>query len=469
MPAKPTKVRWREYNFSPAEYERRTGQTLYPAEQGARPAPRRYTVPAVPRDPRSAPGRYFDYDPATKSLVPQRGLRGPGTTDSGIPKVRLPAGLRPSPGRFPGKWPLPGAGGLFPDPFDLADRLHNRSPGWKPALGNEAYMTLKCQSSPLTDPVNGYNDISHIGYRSGHVNAGDCGIQLQAWAGAGPTTWPDSTFTTTEPHFTLVALAGKVNGPGGDPTGRVAGFADRFMYSQVWWWTSPVGTTAQTQPVRYDVGGSALDAMPNPNLMRFLPGPATQQQPAPLAPGIEGWTNPANAPETWAFTYTPGGRYRSPVSKRVVPDDPGHERKFVPRSRAIMVALFNALDTISESAEIVDSFYEALPKSVRTRWEAKHARPEQAFIDNAGQYGIDGADWKARALYYNWDKVDMDLAVRNIIKNAVEDRLLGDIHKRLPANTINALSPSAETDPFRKLSKEIDRWMDYLLDEAMKG
>lgn len=485
MPAKPT---WQKNMGVDAQNNRNAGISAFreslrreaslpiPQAQGARPSPR-----ADPRASRSGLN-YVDWTPDDQRRLDDARRANPAHSGRGVPAGAGRGTRQPLPGGIPkgfpgGKWPRPGIPGLWPSPIDLADKWFNRPPGWKPVPGNAPYMTLKCQASPLTDPLNGYNDVSHDGVRTGHVNQGDCGLQLQSWNGAGPLNQAAGTALSFAQDMTFVALSGKVNGPGGDPTGRPGNFADRFMYSQVWWWTAPVGTPFHYPVFAFGSAGGAPDGMPDPNVQRGEPGngpanPGGAPAPAPAPtsgpnPDIGSW--PTNGPAEWSMTFTPGARIPTPTPTRTVPGEPNKERKVMARSKALLVALFNALDTISEAAEVVDSFYEALPESVRKRWEKNHARPDAPFIDNAGQYGIDGADWKARALYYNWHKVDLDLAVRNVIKNGVEDRLLGDIHKRLPANTINALSPTKDMDPFIKISKEIDKWMDYLLDEAMKG
>jgi hypothetical protein len=86
--------------------------------------------------------------------------------------------------------------------------------------------------------------------------------------------------------------------------------------------------------------------------------------------------------------------------------------------------MFNVLDKLSEAAEVVDSFYQALPKDVRKRWN----RPERPG-DQMGQYGAEGADWKLQALYHNWEKVDMNEAIKNVLANQLEDKLYGEAHR----------------------------------------
>jgi len=483
----------------------RKGEQL-PAEQGARPAPRQYAIPKGEREGRSGYGRPpIQYvEPTEQDLLNKRRTMVPR-----VPRTRTKDGIPWALPRTPRGLP----GGMVIDLLDLADNMSRKAGGIQPDPANAPWMTLKCRAVPETDPANGYAAVSHDGYRSGHVNASDCGLQLQSWNGAGPLNQAQGTYSTSEENFTLVALAGKVNGPGGDPTGRPGNFSDRFMYSQVWWWHAPVGTMA-TYPSFVDAPASmSVNTMPDPNAQRrssgerpnpYGPPPVgTAVQPAPaetVKRDMSLW--PDFAPETWSFVVTPGrggvkipgktptinpdplelsgdGPKRGQPPVRTVPGDPLHERKFVPRSKRLAALLFNALDNVSEGAEVIDAIYKALPKSVRKRWEEKHGREAAPFIDNAGQYGIDGADWKAKAIYYNMHKIDWDEAARNVIKNAVEDRILGDIHKRLPKNIGNTLSrdeirPSndysedIETDPMKTLSKAIDNWMDWLLDQAEK-
>jgi hypothetical protein len=88
--------------------------------------------------------------------------------------------------------------------------------------------------------------------------------------------------------------------------------------------------------------------------------------------------------------------------------------------RRLGVAGAKILDLTSESAEVVDAIYRALPKDVRDKWD----RPDRK-ADSIGQYGIAGADWKIQAIFHNYHKVDIAQAIQNIAMNEVEDRLIG--------------------------------------------
>lgn len=97
--------------------------------------------------------------------------------------------------------------------------------------------------------------------------------------------------------------------------------------------------------------------------------------------------------------------------------------------------LWRFLDMISEGAELVDAVYDALPKSVRKKWNEKPGCGKgRGLIDTAGQYGIDGADCKLQAIYYNADKIDLWEAVRNALLNELSDKIVGNIMRKLPRN-----------------------------------
>ena len=83
--------------------------------------------------------------------------------------------------------------------------------------------------------------------------------------------------------------------------------------------------------------------------------------------------------------------------------------------------VFRALDKVSEASEIVDAIWRALPENARS------PQRKRGLIDSAGQYGIDGADWKLAQIWMNIDDVDWQQAIRNILANEVEDRIIGGV------------------------------------------
>ncbi|PZO60395.1 MAG: hypothetical protein DI635_15460 [Pseudoxanthomonas suwonensis] len=186
-----------------------------------------------------------------------------------------------------------------------------------------------------------------------------------------------------------------------------------------------------------------VKAFPNPdaspvhdaNVARRLPAhrPGTPPDAVRAAPRP---VTPSDHPEALKrWRWWSGGRGGPPgPHMRTPPPSRTRERKVRSRSLTVSLAMFKALDLTSEASEIVSSFYDALPKEVRKRWERGRGEDPDKYrnFDNFGQYGIDGADWKLQALYHNWDKVDLGEAFRNVAKNMVEDRVYGSIHRYMP-------------------------------------
>ena len=164
----------------------------------------------------------------------------------------------------------------------------------------------------------------------------------------------------------------------------------------------------------------------NPNFVRYMPGvpvPANPRRPS-APPVIEAQQVVFPAPnESLAPPRVPF-LPRSPTQTRR-----RRERKVISRTKAIAIVLFNALDTISEGAEIIDAFYDALPAHRQTC-----EKDGRGLIDNAGQYGIDRADCKAQQVWKHLAEVDAGLALHNIMKNALEDKLVGAVAGKLPVN-----------------------------------
>lgn len=158
-----------------------------------------------------------------------------------------------------------------------------------------------------------------------------------------------------------------------------------------------------------------------------VPGrnPTPGKSPSPGKSPTPGSTPPRQIPPTPLATPEPGTK----------------ERKVMSRAKRLGIALYKALDKVSESAEVVDALYEALPKAVQKR------RPcfrKAGHIDNMGQYGIDNADCKLKVLYDNWHLVDIETALKNIIANEMQDRAYGQFYKYAPKNLGSAVDGGAK-------------------------
>lgn len=98
----------------------------------------------------------------------------------------------------------------------------------------------------------------------------------------------------------------------------------------------------------------------------------------------------------------------------------------------------NAFGKMTEAQDMIDNAWKALPKSVRTK----------AF--HKGQY-VRPAWWKrASDVWNNWDKIDMEQFVKNVIANHIEDELIGR-QSALPGGR-----PNPGINQFRRENREND-------------
>lgn len=189
----------------------------------------------------------------------------------------------------------------------------------------------------------------------------------------------------------------------------------------------------------------------NPNVVRRLPSvrPAPEPQPQ-REPEKAAKFDPWQGRE-----FSDGGvRYTNPTRS---PPSSGEREppKSISRSRKLAVMVFRSLDAVSEWAEIVDAAFEALPEKVQKRWKRK----SRGLIDSAGQYGIDGADWKLQAIFHNYMSLDVQTFVENIIKNNVEDDIIGAMNRARPRNSVSAFEQSDKV-----IGKALNEFLDDLVD-----
>lgn len=152
---------------------------------------------------------------------------------------------------------------------------------------------------------------------------------------------------------------------------------------------------------------------------------------------------------------------------RIPPERGSRENKHMSKLAKFGIALAKVMDGISEASEVIDAVYDALPQDVKDRWEKGVSYDYSVYDgvrqgDNYGQYGIDGADWKVRAIYYNWRKVDVNQAARNLIKNHVSDKIIGKYQSGMPVNIGNAVG-SGEMEAAKMIDKVLDRSIDYIV------
>ena len=225
--------------------------------------------------------------------------------------------------------------------------------------------------------------------------------------------------------------------------------------------TSPL----QFYPIRLPVASP----MPDPNNWSVTVTPAP---PEPGQPALAPLAQPVGDPFGWGsggslVTETPNGPIAVAIIQPGTKVQPGKLGPVAPPGAGVREApkqrgparlgriLFKALDEVSEGCEVIDALFEALPKEAQKAAKKKAGyvwspsakkyvlpghgslkasdqtteafRPQgagsRAFVDQFGQYGADGCEWKAAAIYANADRLDVCAGIQNILKNWLEDKL----------------------------------------------
>lgn len=148
-----------------------------------------------------------------------------------------------------------------------------------------------------------------------------------------------------------------------------------------------------------------------------VPSPQPSPSPTPFPPTAEG-PSPAPEPSPAPTPFPPPGATGGPVVRwgprvRQRPGRREKEKKVRSLPGAAQI-VYRAANWVTETADLVDSFWWALPAKYRSRpvrvgdhWEKP---PLQAQL---------------RDLYRHWDKVDMDKALKGVVNNMLEDAAIG--------------------------------------------
>lgn len=455
---------WADLNFDRNEFDKRypSAEPKMPAERGARP--RTYHIPQQRPSGVSS----------TRYPIDRRVQRAAVATAEQVEREeRVAKGLVPQVRRATKDLEIPRFGGpglrrgiLGPvsnalDLIDLVDNLARPSgPNW-PGPRHRPYVQLRCLAVPYTSPPK-YPVTDWQGTLDGHVIDNLCGLDGQAWSFDERVPYPAAYgyYPGGEITDTLVGLQNETDG------------VNRVRISEVWWRHIPANTPIEAgtdfvpspMTLPMDPASRATD----PNDDRRQPGddpvpeagqphPSAGQSPDPatsvdLSLGSSPWAFSDNGP------VPPRGRQPVKTNEREAAKQGSLSQRF---SRAV----FNALDAVSEWGEVINCVYASLPKATRKRWEKDRGlhwvkvktmyHPEGQWIktkarkglsvwETAGQYGIDGADWKSEAIWHNSHLIDGDSAFKCIVLNHLEDKFYGAIHRRLPKNTGNALDQSQQ-------------------------
>lgn len=373
------------------------------------PGPRRKVSlpdPRYPRKYKSIPSEIF-----------KRGRAGPPTFgNKRIIGVGMQKALMQGSRRFP-MWRLLDLGLSLADVIDKGQYIRKELDRYV-IVGGGWFLNQEC--STFLFPPRMYKYQQNLTSQT----TSNC-LSGQAITGTQP--WPYTIGATAR----TVRLWSRTNPPGGG-----GGFTKHKEWQRT---ISAVGLPSQAKVLpTAEPNDPAPEISPaiNPNVMRVIPSVRPMPQPKP-EPSPDG---PPVRVKAQAQEFAPGRPRRFVTPRGRTPPKPKEkEGKYLSKSAQQAAALMAGLDTVSELSEIVDAFFDALPKDVKRKWEKKHKA--RGLLDQAGQYGIDGADWKMAALFWNWHKIDADRAFKNLVNNAAQDTLHGLLHRNLPVNTGRALDP----------------------------
>lgn len=355
-------------------------------------------------------------------------LRTPVPANDNVPGRPRPVPRIPGLPRLP-LWPL-----AVPDLIDIIDKIEwypqeipyrIESGGW--------YLVLDCGLRPGAPPyTSAYRGPVSVIY-PGHV--ANCA------ANQAPGNWQDwpgeyETITRTIPatHRTLILASQRLTNLG----------TRRNRNDVTWWRDASVEADVKIVNTPYAPRPN-IDPMLDPNIVRTMPSaPANVPEPSP------GPRPDRDSPPEWEWDSGPKRAPRPRARFRRRRAGKG-DKKVLTRSKQFMIWFFNAMDALSENAEIIGAFYDALPEDVRKRWEK--GRNDRQFIDSAGQYGIGGADWKLQAVYHNWHRIDPEEALWNVSRNLLQDQLYGVVHKNLPPGAFRATT--GESTDFNDLVEKV--------------
>ena len=190
-------------------------------------------------------------------------------------------------------------------------------------------------------------------------------------------------------------------------------------------WTRPPWRPQET-PYSDDWGPAPSPPVVNPSVR---PGVRPRNNPVsnPTRPRPRGRPRPATSPgvrpmptpltnSNPTLVLTPGSQ-PLPTPEPHLREPPGsntRERKVVDGGQALR-NLRKVFHSMTEACDAIQAVYEALPENVR-KAEKKSKRYSKC-------------SHQANVLYRHWDEVDINQAIENLIKNHIEDKIIGTMNR----------------------------------------
>lgn len=175
------------------------------------------------------------------------------------------------------------------------------------------------------------------------------------------------------------------------------------------------------------------------------PPPMENTFPAPIpwkavpyhsnSPYRQVWYDPPNLavgsirviPNELAITHSFNGRPAQPPRNHIKDRPPPRTKERKLKLPAVAVGFIKIVNTLTEGVDFIDSAYNALPESKQAKWK-----------DTPHKWRNPTVQAKLKALYDNYNDVDLSVFLDNLITNQIEDmfygrlgRLNADASKRL--------------------------------------
>lgn len=146
-------------------------------------------------------------------------------------------------------------------------------------------------------------------------------------------------------------------------------------------------------------------------------GPVYSPRPGITLPMVQ----PKTAPQIKGPTQPPPPTFQPPIHKAVPPGPGVKERKG--RAAPAVAAALAAAHGFTEGVDVVDALFEALPKNLQ-RETKRSGRTKRGAKIGEGKPFLTPLD-KAMSIYRNLAHLDLNAAALNLLKNHLEDKIIG--------------------------------------------
>lgn len=218
-------------------------------------------------------------------------------------------------------------------------------------------------------------------------------------------------------------------------------------------------------PVLLMPGQVALGSIvPNPNLLpRQQPETKTDPKAEPKTQ-TQPQRSSRNRRRITVILENRINRRTSPAPVTRFPGPPKNDRKVQFSSFGAYRIVMGAIDTYTESQDLVRAIYRGLPCAVRSGSWKSGPKGGKYFVRSPGKKHRFDTRGQMETLAKHWDKVDISRAFMNVVENQVEDAVIGQ-QSRFMSDSLRARQSWDKYAKFKVLQADFRR----LSEEARAG